>query len=352
MTELTTFIAALTRLAPGTPLRRSVERIIQQGNGALVILGSNAEIEAVAYGGFKLLDSKFSPARMAELAKMDGAIILDDDGKWILRANAHLLPDPSIKTDETGARFRTAERMAKMSARPVLAISEERGQCFVFYADRKQRLSNPSELLARINQEFQTLDHFRQRMVQAEDRLTRLEVTDEATLGDAIAVLQRTELVRRIGERVERLAVDLGEEGHMVDLQQADLVTGVEEVRELIARDYFQENGDCGVEALRVLDDRPLQDIYDTERLSGLLGVEGLGRPVRPPGYRLVSGIPGLPRSVRENLVDYFREPQRLMAASEADLGSVSGVGQTRARTIRRYLDQVERQHRHPLTDL
>lgn len=348
MTERSTFYSTLSRLAPGTPLRTAVERIIQQGNGALVILGSNADIEAVAYGGFRLMDSKFSPARMAELAKMDGAIILDDDGKWILRANAHLLPDPSIRTDETGARFRTAERMAKMSARPVLAISEERGQCFVFYAERKQRLNNPSELLTRINQEFQTLEHFRRRMVQAEERLTRSEVTDEATLGDAIVVLQRTELVRRIAERLERLAVDLGEEGQMVDLQQADLVTGVEELRELVARDYFEQNGDRGSGALRLLEHRSLQDIYDTERLCELLGVEGPGRQVRPPGYRLVGGIPGLPMSVRENLVDYFHEPQRIMNASKADLGAVSGVGDARARAIRRHLDQVEQHYRHP----
>ena len=346
MTELSTFVATLSRLAPGTALRTAVERIVQQGNGALVILGSNAEIEAVAYGGFKLLDSRFSPARLAELAKMDGAIILDDDGKWILRANAHLLPDSSIRTDETGARFRTAERMAKMSARPVLAISEERGQCFVFYGERKQRLSSPSELLSRINQEFQTLEHFRRRMVQAEDRLTRLEVTDEATLGDALAVLQRTELVRRIGAGVERLAADLGEQGHMVDLQQADLVTGVEELRELVARDYFQDNGDRGIEALRVLEGRTLQDVYDTDRLCGWLGVEGLAQPVRPLGHRLVSGVPGLPQSVRENLVEYFHEPQRLMSASETDLSSVSGVGESRARAIRRHLDQIARQYR------
>ncbi len=351
MTERVSLLRILSRLAPGTALRTAVERIIQQGNGALVILGSTADIEAVAYGGFVLRDSEFSPARLAELAKMDGATILDDSGSWILRANAHLLPDPSIRTDETGARFRTAERMAKMSERPVLAISEERGQCFVFYGDRKQRLSSPSELLARINQEFQTLEHFRRRMVQAKERLTRLEVNDEVTLGDAIVVLQRTELVRRLGERVERLAVDLGEEGHMVDLQQADLVTGVEELRELVARDYFQENGDRGMRVLKVLEDRPLQDIYDTERVCRLLEVEGIGTRTRPAGYRFVNGIPGIPPSVHQGLVDNFHEPGKLMLASETELSSVSGVGETMAATIRRHLDQVARQYRHTGTN-
>ncbi len=347
MTERSSLLKILSSVAPGTELRTAVERIIQQGNGALVILGSTADIEAVAYGGFVLRDSAFSPARLAELAKMDGATILHDSGKWILRANAHLLPDPSIGTDETGARFRTAERMAKMSDRPVLAISEERGQCFVFYGDRKLRLSSPSELLARINQEFQTLEHFRRRMVQAEERLTRLEVNDEVTIGDAIVVLQRTELVRRLGERVERLAVDLGEEGHMVDLQRADLLTGVEELRRLVARDYFQDRGDRGSGALEALEDRPLQDIYDIERVCRLLGVDGVGERVRPAGYRIVGGIPGIPASVQQGLVENFQDPGKLMLATEAELGSVPGVGTTMAVTIRRHLDQVARQYRH-----
>lgn len=347
MTEGPGFLATLSRLAPGTPRRTAIERIIRQGNGALIVMGWNTEIEAVSYGGFKLLDSSFSPARLAELAKMDGAIILDDDGKQILRANAHLLPDPSIRTDETGARFRTAERMAKMANRPVLAISEERGQCYLFYGDRKQRLSSPSELLARINQEFQTLEHFRRRLLQAEERLNRREVNDEATLADAMTVLQRTELVRRIGDRVGRLAMDLGEEGHMVDLQQADIVTGVDELRELVARDYFQQNGDCGTGALQVLEKRPLQDLYDTDGLCRLIGLDGPTTPIRPMGYRLVNGISGLPRSIREELVEHFREPRQMMMASEEDLSAVSGVGGTRARVIRRYLDQIERQYNY-----
>ena len=137
----------------------------------------------------------------------------------------------------------------------------------------------------------------------------------------------------------------------MVDLQQADLVTGVEELRELVAQDYFQENGDRGVEALRMLENRPLQDVYDTERLCELLRVDRPGRVVRPQGYRLVDGIPGLPRSVRENLVDNFRETRRIMSASVADLRSVSGVSETCARAIRRHLDQVERQYRHQHTE-
>ena len=346
MTDRPGFLEVLARVAPGTALRTAVERIVQQGNGALVVIGSGPEVEAVAHGGFILRDSPFAPARLAELAKMDGAIILDEEGQKILRANAHLLPDPSIRTDETGSRFRTSERMARMSDRPVLAISEERGQCFLFYGDRKHRLRTPSELLVRINQELQTLERFRRRVVEAEERLTRLEVNDQATLGDAITLLQRTELVRRIGDRVSRLAVDLGEEGHLASLQHADLMMGVDELQQVLARDYLQENGDRGAELLRVLEARPLEDLYDIDRLCTRLGLADAGSAVRPMGHRLLAGMSGLPKSVRDALVEHFGDLGKIMMASAADLGTVDGVSETLTLALRRYLDQVRRTYR------
>ena len=36
----------LARLAPGTPLRQGLERIIQQGSGALVVLGAGWHVTA------------------------------------------------------------------------------------------------------------------------------------------------------------------------------------------------------------------------------------------------------------------------------------------------------------------
>jgi diadenylate cyclase len=346
MTDRPGFLEVLARVAPGTALRTAVERIIQQGNGALVVIGSGPEVEAVAHGGFTLRDSPFTPARLAELAKMDGAILLDEEGQKILRANAHLLPDHSIRTDETGARFRTSERMARMTDRPVLAISEERGQCFLFYGNRKHRLRTPSELLVRINQELQTLERFRRRVVEAEERLTRLEVNDQATLGDAITLLQRTELVRRIGDRVGRLAVDLGEEGHLASLQHADLMMGVKELQKVLARDYLQENGDRGAELLRVLEARPLEDLYDIDRLCTRLGLGDAGSAVRPMGHRLLAGMSGLPKLVRDALVEHFGDLGKILMASVAALGTVDGASETLARALRRYLDQVQRTYR------
>jgi len=82
----------LSRLSPGSPLRDAIELIVRQGTGALIVVGWGAKVEALCSGGFQLDRAPFSPARMAELAKMDGAIVVDDEVRFILRANVHLTP--------------------------------------------------------------------------------------------------------------------------------------------------------------------------------------------------------------------------------------------------------------------
>ena len=277
----------LSHMAPGTGIRTAVERIIQQGNGALVVVGSGPQVEKIAAGGIALRDADFTPAMLAELAKMDGAIIVDTDVRKILRANVHMLPDPAIATEETGARFRTAERLARSTGCPVIAISEERRQGFVFYGHRKQPLRSATELMVRINQEIQTLERFRGRLAEAEAYLARLEASGRVTLGAALTVLQRAELLRRIGMRVENLAVGLGDERHMVELQLSDIMEGVQELGAKVGRDYLWDRGDLASEGMEVLQNRPLQDLYDTERLCLLLGVGTADTRVNRAGQRL-----------------------------------------------------------------
>jgi diadenylate cyclase len=83
--------AALAAVAPGTPLRDGLDRVVRAKMGALVVLGDGPDVLAICSGGF-LLDAPYSPQRLSELAKMDGAIILAADGTRIARANVHLVP--------------------------------------------------------------------------------------------------------------------------------------------------------------------------------------------------------------------------------------------------------------------
>ena len=90
---------ALRLVAPGTPLREGIDRILQAKMGALIVVGDGPEVLNICSGGF-LFDAEFTPQRLSELAKMDGAIILAADGSRVARANVHLVPDPDIPTTE------------------------------------------------------------------------------------------------------------------------------------------------------------------------------------------------------------------------------------------------------------
>src|SRR6202035_4936173 len=103
-------LQALAEVAPGRPLREGLDRILQANMGALIVVGDGPDVLAICSGGF-LLDAEFSPQRLSELAKRDGAMILAADASRIARANVHLLPSPNVATSETGTRHRTAERV-------------------------------------------------------------------------------------------------------------------------------------------------------------------------------------------------------------------------------------------------
>ncbi len=328
-------------LAPGTALRNALQRVMQSGNGALVVLGAGPEVEDICTGGFILKDAEFTTAKLAELAKMDGAIILDDDCGYILRANTHLLPDPTVPTSETGARYRTSERVARQTGKPVVAVSEERHVATIFFGEQKLELETPQALVGKVNQELQTLERFRHRLDEALAHLTRLEVTDRVTVRAVLNVLQRAELVRRIGEQIEADAVGLGGEGAMVELQHMDLVQGIGSLREHVIRDYVRGGQRRISTALKRLEETPTEDLYDVERLAANLNLDHPDTAVRPQGYRLLSQVPRLPANVQEALVKHFKDFQKMLVATVDELDVVAGVGGARAMELRRYFDRL-----------
>lgn len=335
-------LALLERLAPGTPMREAFGRVIQQGSGLLVVLGDGPSVDAVCTGGFTLDEAHFTPARLAELAKMDGAIVVDDSTTILTRANVHLMPDSSISTDETGSRHRTAERVAKQTGKPVVSISDERAVATLFLGDSKHELENPAQLTAKVNQQLQTLERFRRRLDEAEARATELEITDLMTYRWVVTLLQRAELVARIGEQVERDLVGLGGEGTLARLQLADLVQGVSETRYLVVRDYAKrltkKTVATTLEALAAL---PTAELQNPETVAGALGFDHPDLHARPRGLRLLSQVPRLPESVQESVVKHFGDIQKVLRASVEDLSKVNGVGRARAQQLRNFVDRL-----------
>src|SRR5918996_1375428 len=139
---------ALSAVAPGRPLREGLDRILQANMGGLIVVGDGPEVLSICSGGF-LLDAEFTPQRLSELAKMDGAIILAPDASRIARANVHLVPNPNVPTTETGTRHRTAERVARSIPVPVISVSEDLSVIAVYYGAIKHPLEPIPRLLNR-----------------------------------------------------------------------------------------------------------------------------------------------------------------------------------------------------------
>ncbi|MGH8915817.1 MAG: DNA integrity scanning diadenylate cyclase DisA, partial [Acidimicrobiia bacterium] len=305
-------------------------------------LGNGSRVAAASSGGFSLKGASFTPARLAELSKMDGGIVLDDTWSTIVEAGVHFIPDGSIPTDETGARHRTAERMAVQTGKPVVAVSEGRKVATLFYGAQKLELASPMEVAAHVNQELQSLDRLRSRLDEAESRLTRLEVAGLATYRSVVTVLQRAELVERLGRVVEARTLTLGEEGRIVYLQLSDLLSGVEFTTRTVLRDYVKPNRPNTVRrALEELTALPGSDLEDPSRVGKEMGFPDLDEPADPRGFRLLSQVGRMPDSVRDDIVRHFGSISRLLNASVEHLLHVEGVGETRAGQLRTYFDRL-----------
>jgi diadenylate cyclase len=334
---------ALAAVAPGQPLREGLDRILQANMGALIAVGDGPEVLAICSGGF-LLDAEFSPQRLSELAKMDGAIILAPDASRIARANVHLVPNPNVPTSETGTRHRTAERVARSIGVPVISVSEDMSSIAVYYGDIKHPVEPSPRLLNRANQALATLERYKNRLDHVSGSLAALEVEDLVTLRDVVTVLQRMEMVRRIAEEVHGYIVELGSDGRLVRLQLEELMGGVEDDRRLVIKDYFHEGSTWHLEeAMAGLADLSTEDLIDLKAVASVLRLprEELDASLQPRGYRLLSKVPRLPEAVIDHIVDRFGSLQKIMRATVEDLDEVEGVGEHRARAIKEGLSRL-----------
>jgi diadenylate cyclase len=325
----------LAMLAPGTPLREGIERIIRSGRGALMVIGWSPRIEPLVSGGF-VIDIGATSQRVAELAKMDGALVLDAAATRVLRANVHLVPDPTIPTSETGTRHRSAERTARESGQPIIAVSESMGMVNLYYGENKHVVEEVSALLFRANQALSTLERYRARLDEVSSLLSGREVEDAVSLRDAVLTLQRAEMLRRIADEVEDHVVELGTEGRLIRLQLDELVASVANERELVVRDYLGDRRRKLSKVLADIAELTTDELLNASRVVETLSYDSdqLEDSVTPRGYRLLTRIPRLPASVVERLVDRFGTLPRVMDATIAELSQVEGVGESRARSI------------------
>lgn len=310
------FHTALAAVAPGTPLRDGLDRVVRAKMGALVIVGDGPDVLAICSGGF-LLDSPYSPQRLSELAKMDGAIILSADATRIARANVHLVPDPTVPTSETGTRHRTAERVARSLQVPVISVSEEMSVINVYAGGSKHQLQDISRLLDRANQALQTLERYKARLDDALSALTANELEDVVTVRDVTAVMQRGDMVHRIATELETMIIELGVDARLLRLQLDELYGEIDDEIDLVAADY--------------------------PRIAAGYSGSGLDAdaPASPRGLRLLARVARVTPAIAMKVVDHFGELARLQRATVDELASVAGVDHSLAESIKDTLDRL-----------
>jgi len=333
-------------MAPGTALRDGLERILRGRTGALIVLGYDKVVESICTGGFPL-DVEFSSTRIRELCKMDGAVVLSSDGTRILRAGVHLMPDPSIPTEESGTRHRTAERVARQTGYPVISVSQSMRIISLYVNGQRHVLDDSAAILSRANQALATLERYKLRLDEVSGTLSALEIEDLVTVRDAVSVVQRLEMVRRIADEIAGYVVELGTDGRLLALQLDELMAGVDQDRILVVRDYLPSGRKARTleEALVELDMLSPTELIDLVAVAKAIGypaaAEVLDTAVSPRGFRLLAKVPRLPATVVERLVNHFGNLQRLLGATVEDLQAVEGVGDARARTVREGLSRL-----------
>lgn len=382
-------------VAPGKPLRDGLDRILQAKRGALIVVSDDPVVLSICTGGF-LVDAEFTPQRLSELAKMDGAIIVTPDAARIARANVHLMPRASIPTTETGTRHRTAERVARSIDVPVISVSEAMATITVYRGAERHTLQRTGRLVDRATQAIAAVERFKSRYDFALALLSTLEVEDSVSVGDVVGVLQPGEMVVRFSKEVQDYLVELGEDGRLIRLQIDELGAGVEETLRMVALDYVVMADDAearpladdgardGVSAGGPLDgERPpavsasdngrstpkrREDLRSTREraadeaitalhalshdellgrtaVAAVLGFEaspaGLDQAVEARGYRLLHRLPRLSDVIIDRIVARFATLPHLMQASLADLEKVGGVGEAKARSVKDGLSRM-----------
>jgi diadenylate cyclase len=339
-------VKALEMVAPGTALREGIENILNAHTGGLIVIGEHDDLGFLYSGGIKL-DVDYTPALLYQVAKMDGAITLSANATKIVMANVQLMPDPTILSTETGTRHRTAERVSKQTQALVVAISQRREVVSLYVDGTRYMLEDIPVVLAKANQALATLDKYRTRLDQVSTRLTALEFEGGATLHDVLTVLQRSEMVTRMAVEIERYIVELGTEGRLIEMQLEETMVGTAAEKSALLHDYLAEHSDDGFAAtLDAIGRLAHQDLLDFGRLAELLGYDRklntLDYPVSPRGYRVLGRIPRLPRLVVTEIVTEFGGLEELLAATDAELESIEGVGEIRAKDIREGLRRLQ----------
>ncbi|MBU2523344.1 MAG: DNA integrity scanning diadenylate cyclase DisA [Nanoarchaeota archaeon] len=313
-------LSILTIVSPGTSLRAAIDDIAKGRLGALIVVGNPPEVIELINGGFEV-NCKFSPQKLVELCKMDGAIIVDSELKKILHSNTQLIPNPKIETTETGTRHKAAERTAKQVDQLVIAVSERKGSITLYKGKTKYVLRSTQDLLNRSGETLRMLENHKDIYHELMLNLNVLEFTSLASLNDAVLAIQKAEIIERIEQIVRRYIIELGVEGALIEMQLKEIIKGISKEELLIVKDYsLKDELSTKVE----LSQLSLEKLIDTSNILKVLGYDKLEEVVEVEGHRILSKIP-ISKEKISLLVTHLGNLQSIISLSEADISEYLG---------------------------
>lgn len=338
------FDKTLKLVSPGTSLREGIDYIIQGKNGGLIVIGDTPEVLNLTEGGFRI-NCQFSPTHLAELAKMDGAIILSSDMKRIVRANVTLRINPSISSNETGLRHKAAEKFSKDTGQIVLAVSRRRNTLTLYSQTQRYQFRDRTILLSGANQAFLSLSLYIKAMQNSASSLNWAELNDSVTLENVVTAICDCERVRRTEEELNRYRIELGTEAQSLHLVPSDLTQEID--RGLLSiKDYYIQNIHEENEVYEKIFGLDASQLTSKSEIITALGFSKLdlsdNYAFEPRGYRMLSQIPHISMKIVERIVDHFKSLYSIRTANIDELQDVDGIGETRAMAIKESLIQMK----------
>jgi diadenylate cyclase len=323
----------------GSIIRNAVERITKAGRGALMVFCNKdnyKKVLKVCKGGFKV-NKEATEELLAELAKLDGAIIINDNK--IMYANVFLAPNPKIASSETGIRHQTAERMAKQFNTIVLAVSERTKIATVYYKDKKIKLNYISELLIKARETFTVLDRHRLIFERLIKNLNTMEILEMVSIKDIADIFQRKKIIDYIASALQFYLAELGNEGRVIEFQFKEIKNFVDREIEYIKMDYENQIDFEKVE--KELEELEYLQLINREEIYKIFESNKKVDVLMPYGYRILFSIPILNEEDVQHLVSHFKNLRNILLASEKDLTEVKGIGEKKSKKIKEYLQKI-----------
>ncbi|CAM3092418.1 DNA integrity scanning diadenylate cyclase DisA [Streptobacillus ratti] len=334
-------------IAPGQPLRSAIEKIQEASLGGLIILGSLEDMEKYIDGGFKL-ETTFTPQKVYELAKMDGAILISEDLKIIHGANIQLQPDKNVETTESGTRHRTADRIAKLTGNIVITISERRKRITVSKGQFKRTLELVGDLLIKSSQAIMSLEKYASSVNKYLVNLTISEFENTVLLEEVISGLRYFCLMFTMDKEVRQYIMELGTEGRLVELQHNEIMANQKNSLIDFIKDYNRKNKSAEKIFADLLE-LSKDDIRDDSKLAKVLGYDLkqdlIDENLFPKGYRILNTANKLTKKDVENLVEHFKNLSNLLNADYEQICSIKGMGKFKTERVLR----LRERYRHLL---